>query len=69
MPALAKEIDKLTREYLKRGEGRAFAPVDGDKPGKPMGVGCFTIEEKTVSDELFVKRAESVLALGFEEEK
>ena len=68
IPTLAKELDKLTREYLKRGEGRAFAPVDGDKPGKPIGVGCFTVEEKTVSDELFVKRAESVLALGYEEE-
>ena len=68
IPTLAKELDKLTREYLKRGEGRAFAPVDGDKPGKPIGVGCFTLEEKTVSDELFVKRAESVLALGYEEE-
>lgn len=69
MPALAKEIDKLTREYLKRGQGRAFAPVDGDLPGKPIGVGCFTVGEKTVSDELFAKRAESVLALGFDEEK
>lgn len=45
MTTLAKEIDKLTREYLKRGDGRAFAPVDGDKPGKPVGVGCFTVGE------------------------
>lgn len=69
MTTLAKEIDKLTREYLKRGDGRAFAPVDGDKPGKPVGVGCFTVGEKSVSDELFAKRAESVLALGSEEKK
>lgn len=66
LPGLLKELDKLTREYLKRGSGSVFAPIDGDEPGKPLGVGFFGEKDMNVSAALFAKRAETILALGAE---
>lgn len=64
IPGLLKELDRLTREYLKRGSGRVFAPIEADEPGKPLGVGFFGEKDMSVSAELFAKRAETILALG-----